>query len=71
MRIATSEKIGHKIKCPVEIKVGDKAGVNFQNHMSPEWRLKGIFDMGLGWIIELHDKNSYCCGGIYREKSGW
>ena len=37
----------------------NKAGVMFQNNMSPNSKLKGVFDMRLGWLKELHDKKKW------------
>ena len=59
LRMWIAEEIGHKIKWPVHIKVDNKAGVHFQNNMSPDSKLKGIFDMRLGWIKELHEKKKF------------
>ena len=67
MRI--SEEVGHKIKWPVHIKVDNKAGVHFQNNMSPDSKLKGIFDMRLGWIKELHDKKKFLAVKVSTDKN--
>jgi len=39
--------------------VDNKAGVMFQNNMSPDSKLKGVFDMGSGWLKELHGKKKW------------
>ena len=59
LRMWVAEEIGQKVVWPVEIKVDNKAGVSFQNNMSPNSKLKGAFDMRLGWLKELHDKKKW------------
>ena len=54
-----AEEAGVQIGWPVEILVDNKAGVNFQNKMNPDSKLKGIFDMRMGWLKELHDKKKF------------
>ena len=50
LRMWIAEEIGHNFKWPVHIKVDNKAGVHFQNNMSPDSKLKGTFDMRPGRI---------------------
>ena len=59
LRMWIAEEAGIKIGWPVEILVDNKAGVNFQNKMNPDSKLKGVFDMRMGWLKELHDKKKY------------
>ena len=59
MRMWIAEEAGVQIGWPVDILVDNKAGVNFQNKMNPDSKLKGIFDMRMGWLKELHDKNKF------------
>ena len=59
LRMWIAEEIGIPIVWPAEIQVDNKAGVNFQNKMNPDSKLKGVFDMRLGWLKELHDKQMF------------
>ena len=47
----------------------NKAGVHFQNQMSPDTKLKGIFDMRVGWLRELHDKKKFVAVKVATEKN--
>ena len=58
-RMWIAEEVGVKVKWPVQILVDNKAGVHFQNHMIPDSKLKGVFDMRLGWLKELHDRKKW------------
>ena len=59
LRMRIAEEAGIEVRWPVEILVDNKAGVNFQNKMNPDSKLKGVFDMRLGWLAELHDKKKF------------
>ena len=59
LRMWIAEEAGIEVRWPVEILVDNKAGVNFQNKMNPDSKLKGVFDMRLGWLAELHDKKKF------------
>ena len=69
LRMWIAEEIGHQIDWPVKIKVDNKAAVSFQNNMAPDSKLKGIFDMRLGWLQELHDKNKFKAVKIATDKN--
>ena len=69
LRLWIAEEAGIDVKWPAEIKVDNKAGVNFQNNMNPDSKLKGIFDMRWGWLKELHDKKKFKAVKIPTEKN--
>jgi hypothetical protein len=69
LRMWIAEEIGQQIDWPVKIKVDNKAGVHFQNQMSPDTKLKGIFDMRMGWLRELHDKKKFVAVKVATEKN--
>ena len=64
-----AEEIGHQIDWPVKIKVDNKAAVSFQNNMTPDSKLKGIFDMRHGWLKELHDRKKFIAVKVATEKN--
>ena len=37
--------------------------------MSPDTKLKGIFDMRMGWLKELHDKKKFVAVKVATEKN--
>ena len=37
--------------------------------MSPDTKLKGIFDMRMGWLRELHDKKKFVAVKVATEKN--
>ena len=43
--------------------------MHFQNQMSPDTKLKGIFDMRMGWLRELHDKKKFVAVKVATEKN--
>ena len=71
LRMWIVEEIGQQIDWPVKIKVDNKAGVHFQNQMSPDTKLtsKGIFDMRMGLLRELHDKKKFVEVKVATEKN--
>ena len=54
LRMWIAEEIGIPVKWPVKILVDNKAGIHFQKRVNPDSKLKGVFDMRLGWLKELH-----------------
>ena len=69
LRMWVAEEAGANIEYPLKILVDNKAGVHFQNKMNPDSKLKGIFDMRLGWLQELHDKNKFKAVKIATDKN--
>ena len=69
LRMWIAEEVGQQIDWPVKIYVDNKAGVHFQNQMSPDTKLKGIFDMRMGWLKELHDKKKFVAVKVATEKN--
>ena len=69
LRMWIAEEIGINVEYPLEILVDNKAGVHFQNKMNPDSKLKGIFDMRLGWLQELHDKRRFKAVKIATERN--
>ena len=59
-----AEKIGINVKWLVNILVDNKAGVHFQKQINPDSKLKGVFDMRLGWLKELHDRKKFIAVNI-------
>ena len=59
LRLWIAEEIGIPVVWPAKIQVDNKAGIHFQNKMNPDSKLKGVFDMRLGWLKELHDKKMF------------
>ena len=37
----------------------NQAAVSFQKNMTPDSKLRGIFDMRQGWLKELHDRKKF------------
>ena len=69
LRMWVAEEAGANIEYPLKILVDNKAGVHFQNKMNPDSKLKGIFDMRLGWLQELHDKKKFIAVKIATDKN--
>ena len=69
LRMWIAEEVGIVIHWPVDIHVDNKAAVHFQKNMSPDSRLKGIFDMRQGWMQELHDRDKYKTVKIHTSKN--
>ena len=59
LRMWIAEEIGHKIQWPIKIQVDNQAAVSFQRNMTPDSKLRGIFDMRQGWLKELHDRKKF------------
>ena len=59
LRLWIAEEIGIPVVWPAKIQVDSKAGIHFQSNMNPDSKLKGVFDMRLGWLKELHDKKMF------------
>ena len=69
LRMWIAEEAGIPVDWPVKIQVDNKAAVNFQNNMSPNTKMKGIFDMRNGWLQELQDKNRFKVVKVPTEKN--
>ena len=69
LRMWVAEEAGIKVEYPLKIRVDNKAGVNFQNRMNPDSKLKGVFDMRQGWLQELHDKRRFVAVKIATDKN--
>ena len=39
--------------------IDNQATVSFQKNMTPDSKLRGIFDMRQGWLKELHDRKKF------------
>ena len=68
-RLWIAEEAGIKVIWPAEIKVDNAAGVSFQNNMNPDSKLKGVFDMRLDWLKQLHDKKKFRAIKVATEKN--
>ena len=44
-------------------------GSNTSPHTNPDTKLKGIFDMRMGWLRELHDKKKFVAVKVATEKN--
>jgi len=69
LRLWIAEEAGIKVIWPAEIKVDNAAGVSFQNNMNPDSKLKGVFDMRLDWLKQLHDKKKFRAIKVATEKN--
>ena len=58
LRMWIDEEIGIPVKWPVKILVHNNVGIHFQKKVNPDSKLKGVFDMRLGWLRELHNRKS-------------
>ena len=64
-----AEEIGIPVKWPVKILVDNKAGIHFQKRVNPDSKLKGVFDMRLGWLKELHNRKKFVAEKVDTEKN--
>ena len=64
-------EIGIPVKWPVKIMVDNKAGIHFQKRVNPDSKLKGVFDMRLGWLREkeLHNRKKFVAVKVDTEKN--
>ena len=69
LRMWIAEEIGIPVKWPVKIMVDNKAGIHFQKRVNPDSKLKGVFDMRLGWLRELHDRKKFVAVKVDTEKN--
>ena len=59
LRMWIAEEIGIPVKWSVKILVDNKAGIHFQKRVNPDSKLKGVFDMRLGWLRQLHNRKKF------------
>ena len=69
LRMWIAEEIGIPVKWPVKILVDNKAGIHFQKRVNPDSKLKGVFDMRLGWLKELHNRKKFVAEKVDTEKN--
>ena len=69
LRLWIAEEAGITVEWPAKIKVDNSAGVSFQNNMNPDSKLKGVFDLRLTWLKELHDKEKFKVVKVHTEKN--
>ena len=69
LRMWIAEEIGLDIKWPVSIQVDNQAGISFQNKMTQDTKLKGVFDMRMGWLKELHDSKKFIAVKVHTSKN--
>ena len=50
-----AEELGYERPRPIDIQVDNSAGISFQTKMSPDSRMKGVFDLRWEWVRELQN----------------
>ena len=56
LRMWVAEEAGLDIQWPAKIRVDNKAAISFQQKTNADSKLKGVFDLRLGWIRQLRDQ---------------